>query len=65
MQTIFCDNYFPPIFIECYKYGEDEYINKTEYTEPNDGNYGNNIVGIWRVKYKKLDPNYYLKGQLN
>lgn len=64
IKTIFCDNYFPPIVIEVIKWKSGEYVNKTEYRTPHDGIYGEEVVGIWNVKYKKLDPNYCCEGQI-
>lgn len=64
IQHVFCDNYFPPTFILVKKFKDESYILETTYSEPNDGIYEKYVVGIWKVKYKKLNPNYYLKGQL-
>lgn len=61
----FCDNYFPPINIEVRNYPDNKVYNSTTYTEPSDGVYDSFLVGIFRVKYKKLNPNYYCAGQLD
>lgn len=63
VETEFCDNYFPPSVIVVMKIGEDEYKNKTEYREPEGSKYPDYVIGIWRVKYKTLNPNYYCEGQ--
>lgn len=63
-KTVFCDNYFPPTVIVCKKYSSEEYEDETDYRSPNDGVYPDFVYGVWNVKYKKLDPNYYCKGQL-
>lgn len=65
LETIFCDNYFPPTIIKCNKWKDGTYTNYTEYRYPNDGKYDNSVFGIWKVKYKKLNPNYYCDGQIN
>lgn len=65
VETVYCDNYFPPTVIEVIKWSNGEYENKTDYRVPNDGIYGKEVVGIWLVKYKKLDPSYYCQGQLH
>lgn len=65
VTTIFFDNYFPPTIIEVKKYNDETYLNITTDLTPNDGVYENNVIGIWRVKYKKIDPLYYCDGQRN
>lgn len=65
LTTKYCDNYFPPIIIECYLYSDGEYVLETTYNEPSDGIYDKSVFGLWRVKYKKINPNYYCQGQLN
>lgn len=65
LKTVFCDNYFPPTIIEVIKWGNGDYQNQTEYRVPNDGKYPDYVIGVWRVKYKKLNPNYYCDGQRN
>ena len=65
LKTVFCDNYFPPTIIEVIKWGNGDYQNQTEYREPNDGKYPDYVIGIWRVKYKRLNPNFYCDGQRN
>lgn len=65
IKTFFCDNYFPPTIIECYKFIGEIYENRTQYRYPNDGNYGRNVFGVWKVNYKKIDTHYYCEGQLN
>lgn len=54
IKTVFCDNYFPPIVIEVIKWESGEYVNKTEYRTPDDGAYGKEVVGIWKVKYNRI-----------
>lgn len=63
METIFCDNYFPPTIIEVMKFKDGDYQNRTEYTVPHNGEYPDYVIGVWRVKYKTLNPNYYCEGQ--
>jgi hypothetical protein len=63
VETIFCDNYFPPTIIECHKWKDGTFTNYTEYRVPEDGKYNPSLFGIWRVKYKKLDPDFYCEGQ--
>jgi hypothetical protein len=65
VTTIFCDNYFPPTVIEVIKWKSGKYENRTDYIVPNDGKYGKEVIGLWKVKYKKLDPDYYCEGQRN
>jgi len=65
IEAIFCDNYFPPTVIEIIKLEEHLYETRTDYRVPSDGKYGKNTIGIWHVKYKKLNPNYYCEGQKN
>lgn len=66
LTTKFCDNYFPPIFIFCIKWKDGSYENRVYYlcNEP-DSPYEKEYFGVWNVKYKKLDPNYYCDGQRN
>ncbi|AIX11858.1 hypothetical protein [Flavobacterium phage V157] len=64
VETIFCDNYFPPTIIECNKWKDETYTNYTKYTYPCGGKYDKSVFGVWRVKYKTLNPNYYLAGQI-
>jgi hypothetical protein len=63
IKTIFCDNYFPPTIIEVKKYKDGSYLNFTTYLKPNNGIYDARVVGIWKVKYKKINPKYYCDGQ--
>lgn len=65
VTTVFCDNWFPPTTIEVIKWGNGEYQNQTEYRVPIDGKYPKYVIGIWKVKYKKLDSSYYCNGQQN
>ena len=65
IETIFCDNYFPPTIIECNKWEDETYTNYTDYRHPYDGKYDKSVFGVWRVKYKKLDPAFYCEGQRN
>lgn len=65
ITTIFCDEYFPPIIIEVNKYKDGSYLNETTYREPSDGVYEDNIIGLWKVKYKKIDPLYTCNVQRN
>jgi hypothetical protein len=63
IETVYCDNYFPPTSIMVKKYKDGTYLNETTYLVPEDGIYQKQVVGLWHVKYKKLDPNYYCDGQ--
>ena len=65
VKTVFCNNYFPPTVIEVIKWKNGNYLNQTNYRVPVNGKYPNYVFGIWKVKYKKLDPNFYYKGQIN
>lgn len=61
--TIFCDNYFSPTIIECIKWGNGDYQNQTDYREPENGVYPDYVIGVWRVKYKTINTDYYCAGQ--
>jgi len=64
IETIFCDNYFPPTYIFCLKWKDGSYQNRTQYVcNESKSPYGKEYVGVWNVTYKKLNPNYYCDGQ--
>lgn len=63
ITTVF-NNYFPPTVIEVIKWGNGDYQNQTEYRIPENGIYPSYVVGVWRVTYKTINPNYYCEGQL-
>lgn len=58
-KHIFICDYFPPILIEVYNYNTNVITDK----EPDDGTYENELVGLWKIKYKRIDPNKSLTSQ--
>lgn len=63
-KTIFNENYFPPTIIECYKWKSGSYTNFVNSRTPADGKYPNEVLGVWKITHKILNPNYYCEGQV-
>jgi hypothetical protein len=58
-RHVFICDYFPPVLIEVYNYGTNVITDK----EPEYGIYEKNLIGLWKIKYKTIDPNISLTEQ--
>ena len=45
------------------RYLDGTYFNYVNSSVPNDGVYGSEVYGAWRMKYKTIVPHYYCEGQ--
>lgn len=62
IQHKYFSNHFPYTNIEVAEFNKVIYLDYS-YTEPNDRKYPKSTQGVWRIKYKTIDPGYWCEGQ--